>query len=668
MGYPQTDFIFTSFPPGSFWGRRRDIVRKTTLIYQLQVLKHTGRYDAFRLNWHPIYSEPIGMAWPVPRHLFWDSDVAKWIESACYFLMEEQDETIDQAVKELVDMIRAAQHEDGYLNIHFSVIEPEKRWTNLRDMHELYNAGHLIEAALIHQQLYKDNRLLGPIIHYVHLIHSRFGSETGNIPGYPGHPEIELALLRLFALTHDGKSLELAEFFLRERGNPTGCEGRPFYQVEAERRGEPPFQRPAHMPHPDSSFYNQAHLPILKQDTVEGHSVRAMYLLTAVADLSRTSPKFRDDGYLARTVKLWDNMVGKKMYLTGGIGAIAQWEGFGIDYFLPQSTDEGGCYAETCAAIGVMMLAQRLLEVDLNHRYSDIMELCLYNAVLTAMSYDGKRFTYVNQLASSDVSPSKREEWFDCACCPPNMTRTFGMLGGYLWNHHVAGHNVTVDVHLYTNAELNLSEGDSSLRIRQSTKWPLDGLVKFTVDKPEHVDLTLRLRIPHWAEGYTVGFEPNLESPIVEKGYITLPNNWLSQSKHFTVNIHGFIPRLLSPHPFTNQNTVAVARGPLVYCVEDVDNPWVKDHFKSTAMHTGSKLVEERKVDLEVGDEYIAIRAIAAGSFVSLDPWDHCAAMPTPATESGSQGPRQDLVFVPYYYRANRAGRGQMRVGLKKGC
>jgi DUF1680 family protein len=318
--------------------------------------------------------------------------------------------------------------------------------------------------------------------------------------------------LRLYNITQDTSHLNLARYFITERGSATGMDGRHFFTVEAEKRGEREMERPDYTPKSKSYWYQQAHRPILEQDSVEGHSVRAMYLFAAVADLvridgSKTPPtgyKNESSDYLQVLRRLWDNMVDKKMYLTGGIGAMKQWEGFGIDYFLPQSTDDGGCYAETCASIGVMMLAERLLQVDLDGRYADIMELCMYNAVLTAMSADGKSFTYVNQLASSKTDPSKREEWFECACCPPNMTRTMGILGGYFWTHGVdsATGSAFVNVHQYTSATLTFSAVSGTVVLKQDSDWPWNGDVGFSLKSS--VPVSIRLRIPAWAEGFEV--------------------------------------------------------------------------------------------------------------------------------------------------------------------
>lgn len=360
---------------------------------------------------------------------------------------------------------------------------------------------------------YRNNLLLDPIKKYVQLLSNTFGSARGQIHGYPGHPEIELALLRLYDITHDANHLRLARYFITERGSPTGADGRHFFTVEAELREEREMERPDYTPQSKSYWYQQAHKPILEQESVEGHSVRAMYLFTAVADLVRidrnsallSNTKNESSDYMQTLHRLWDNMVDKKMYLTGGIGAIKQWEGFGIDYFLPQGTDEGGCYAETCASIGVMMLAERLLQIDLDGKYADIMELCMYNAVLTAMSADGTSFTYVNQMASSDTDLSKREEWFECACCPPNVTRTMGILGGYMWTGGIddaTNSTAFINVHQYTSATLTFPVDSGNIELVQESDWPWNGDVKFSLKAQSKV--CIRLRIPGWAESFKV--------------------------------------------------------------------------------------------------------------------------------------------------------------------
>ncbi len=365
--YPQTTFVCTTFEIGSFVSKKRDVVWEKTLLFQLGEMKKTGRYDAFKLEWKDVYTNDPA-AWPVPVPLFWDSDIAKWLEGACYFLQERESTEIENAVEELADMIKKAQQSDGYLNIYFTVVnrDPQARFTNLRDMHELYCCGHLVEGALAHFQLTEKTDLLDAIVRYVEIIDMTFGPGEGQLHGYPGHPELELALLRLATVTGEKKFYELGRYFITERGNSKGQDGRHFYDCEAEKRGEPLFQRPECYPFRRSYWYQQAHMPILEQETIEGHSVRAMYLLTGVADLVIHSESAEEKrAYKKALERLWTDMTERKMYLTGGIGSMEQWEGFGIGYFLPQGVDEGGCYAETCAAIGVMMLAERLLRVSL---------------------------------------------------------------------------------------------------------------------------------------------------------------------------------------------------------------------------------------------------------------------------------------------------------------
>ncbi|KAF2023031.1 DUF1680-domain-containing protein [Setomelanomma holmii] len=285
------------------------------------------------------------------------------------------------------------------------------------------------------------------------------------------------------------------------------CEdGKHYYDWEAEKRGDGPWKRPDRYPTSGAHWYNQAHAPILQQQSIEGHS-------SGGQQLSKTGE------WQATLSRLWNNMVDQKMYITGGIGAMKQWEGFGIDYVLPQSTDEGGCYAETCASIAVMFLADRMLDIDHNGRYADIMELCLYNNVMTAMSLDSKSFTYVNQLSSSEADKSGRKDWF----C-------------------------------------------------------------FT--------LTL-----------------SASSASVSNGYLTLDATYLSANLTFTLDIHGFSPRFTEPHPYTNQNTISIARGPIIYCLEDAQNPWETNHFKDVVLKPCEKVTEEERVHEPSGEKYVALRA-----------------------------------------------------------
>lgn len=505
-----------------------------------------------------------------------------------------------------------------------------------------------------------------PLRKYVTLIHKTFGPADGQIKGYPGHPEIELALLRFYSVTGHRESYELAKYFLYERGNPNGPDGKHYYDWEADRRGEDRWKRPDSYPESRAHWYGQAQSPIWEQETIEGHSVRAMYLLTAVADLvclSGSAPtQLGPDelyGWVVALKRLWGNMVDKKMYVTGGVGAMKQWEGFGIDYFLPQGTDEGGCYSETCASIGVMMLAERLLHFDLDGHYGDIMELCLYNNVMTAMSVDGKKFTYVNQLGSSDKDKSVRDDWFWCACCPPNLTRLYGSLGGYLWDYGVDRDQAFVNVHLYTSAEVEFEAKPASMvKLRQKSNWPWEGKVMLElVSPPAPLPVTIRLRLPSWSQGEYVLEPPALPgSSRVEKNYLVLDPSYVAQNPTFSIDIKGFETRYLSPHPYSNQNTLAIARGPIVYCAEDVDNKWETNHFKDVVLEPHSPITEVRRKDGATGEEYVELRTRGFRRDVS-----------GARSRFEDADVTRELVFVPYYFRDNRGGNGHMRVGMVNG-
>ena len=557
-----------------------------------------------------------------------------------------------------------------------------------------YNAGHLIEAAIAYHDHYKTGDFLDVMVKYVHLMHATFGPAPDQRKAYPGHPEIELALLRLYKTTGDIKAYELARFFLSERGNPVGQDGRHYYDWEMDRRGEEAHKRPNSYPMSRDYWYCQAHKPILQQDSVEGHAVRAMYLLAGAADLvclheDGTQPLPRAEDWLAALHRLWDNMVGKKMYLTGSIGSSAQWEGFGIDYFLPQTPDEGGCYAETCASIGAMLLAERLLYISPHARYADVMELCLYNTVMGSMSLSGKAFTYENYLASCPGHLSQREEWFECSCCPPNVSRLFGSLGGYLWHFKSSSgsssddhtgddvEEIHINVHLYTTARLEFETARRRpVSFEQKTRWPWEGNILFTLSTPtpttrfpgahhhhhHHTSpaplrTTIRLRIPSWSGGgYVLTPSPTAGEPaVVEDGYLVLSPPYVAANPSFALLIQGFGPRFIAPHPSTNQRTLSLARGPVVYCVEDVDNAWEENHFKGVVVDDKAPVTEEeREWD---GEKYVALRA--RGWTRNVGAWE----LAGPAPEEG-KGEERELVFVPYYLRANRGGKGHMRVGL----
>src|SRR5512136_2068131 len=401
-----------------FWAPRLRTNRERTIPLEYEQCRSTGRLDAFRLNWKP------GME-PVP-HIFWDSDVAKWIEAASYTLAAHPDPRLQAQLDEIISLIASAQNSDGYLNTHFTVVEPGKRWTNLRDRHELYCAGHLIEAAVAHFQATGKRTLLDVLCRYADHIDQTFGPRPGQKRGYPGHEEIELALVKLYHVTGERRYLDLSLYFVDERGRQPH-----YYDLEAVARGDDPASYWA-----KTYAYMQAHVPVREQHQVVGHAVRAMYLYSALADLAGETG---DRSLLETCEELWLHLCTRNLYITGGIGPSPANEGFTADYDLPNES----AYAETCASIGLVFWNHRLLQLECAGRYADMMERALYNGVLSGVSLDGEKFFYENPLASQ--GNHHRQAWFDCACCPPNLARLLASLGQYVY----AQNDTELAVHLY---------------------------------------------------------------------------------------------------------------------------------------------------------------------------------------------------------------------------
>ncbi len=366
-----------------FWTPHLEVNREQTLPLIYQISQETGRIDNFRLNWKP------GME-PVP-HIFWDSDVAKWLEAASYSLGTHHNPELEAKVDEVISLLVAAQQPDGYLNTYFTAVEPKKRWTNLRDWHELYCAGHLIEAAVAHFQATGKRVLLDALCRYADYIDSVFGTEPGKKRGYPGHEEIELALVKLSRVTGEKRYLQLSQYFVNERG--WRVRQPHYFDIEARLRGEDPADF-----HHKTHEYSQSHMPVRGQDQVVGHAVRAMYLYSAMADLAH---ELHDQSLFDADQRLWEHLCTTRLYITGGLGSSRHNEGFTDDYDLPNET----AYAETCAAIGFVLWNHRMLQLDCNARYADMLECALYNGVLSGVSLDGQISGRV--LPTQHCSPSR---------------------------------------------------------------------------------------------------------------------------------------------------------------------------------------------------------------------------------------------------------------------
>ena len=536
-----------------FWSRRLEVNREVTIPTEYDQLKQTGRIDAFRLDWKQ------GKA-PKP-HIFWDSDVAKWIEAASYSLATHPDPDLDALLDEVIALIASAQQPDGYLNVYFTSVEPDAKFSDLRDAHELYCAGHLMEAAVAHYQATGKRTLLDPLCRYADHIGRMFGRAPGQKRGFPGHEEIELALVKLYHATGERRYLELSQYFVDERGS------RPHYfDLETERlrrKGKKHFFT-RHFESADQKFdyrYNQSHLPVREQAEVGGHAVRAMYLFSAMADLAG---ELGDPTLLAACERLWENLCLTRMYVTGGIGNARSNEGFTFDYDLPNET----AYAETCAAVGLVFWNHRLLQLSCDGRYADVMERALYNGVISGISLDGRSFFYENPLAS--VGNHHRQPWFDCACCPPNVARLLASLGGYVY----AISEEDLAVHLYISGQARMDWRGQQMQIEQQTRYPWDGQVTLRLNLERPDTFGLKLRIPGWCRSANVqinGQVVNLDG-LLERGYLRLEREWHSGDE-VTLELVMPVERVYA-HPNVRQNTgrMALQRGPMVYCLESVDH------------------------------------------------------------------------------------------------
>ncbi len=619
------------FIDDAFWSPRLQINREKTIPYQYAQCKETGRIDALRLTWKP------GMA-PVP-HPFWDSDVAKWIEAASYSLATHPDPALDALVDETIALLAAAQQTDGYLNTYFTVVKPGERWTDLRDAHELYCAGHLIEAGVAHYQATGKRTLLEVVCRYADHIDTVFGRAPGQQRGYCGHEEIELALVKLYRVTGEERYLRLAQYFVDERGQKPN-----YFELEAANRATPGYfeAHRAHGPLRTSWEYSQSHAPVRDQQEVVGHAVRAMYLYSAMADLAGESG---DEALRAACRRLWDHLCSRRLFVTGGLGSSSENEGFTRDYDLPNEK----AYAETCAAIGLVFWAHRMTQLEGDGRYADVMEQALYNGVLSGVSLDGTRFFYENPLSSR--GGVTRQEWFGVSCCPPNLARLLASLGKYIYSTHESG----VAVHLYVQSDLRLSVHGRSVTLQQQTEYPWHGAVKLSVCTDQPTEFTVALRIPRWCRqaGLVVnGSAVDLQA-IMDKGYARITRTWAEGD---TVELDLAMPvERVYAHPQVLEDIghVALQRGPLVYCLEEVDNSVSLAHLS---------LVADTDLMAQCDASILGGTVVIHGEGRATDDSDWNGVLyrhePPGAT-------MRTITAVPYYVWDNRQS-GQMRVWMRE--
>jgi len=536
---------------GGFWGERQRINRQATIPIVYRRCRQTGRIDAFRLDWRPGRRRQ--------PHIFWDSDVAKWVEAAALSLTTHPDRRLAGLVDRVVDLIVSAQQPDGYLNTHFTVVEPEKRWCNLRDQHELYCAGHLMEAAVAHFRATGSRRFLDAMARYADYIGSVLGRGRGKKRGYPGHEEIELALVKLSEATGANRFLRLAKYFVDERGR-----GPHYFDKEARARGDDPHDY-RHRTH--EVF--QAHRPVREQSKVVGHAVRAFYLYSGMADVAALTG---DTELLAACRRLWRDATERKMYITGGVGPSAHNEGFTRPYDLPNET----AYAETCAAIALVFFAHRMLQIEADGKYADVMERALCNGVPSGVSLDGERFFYVNPLAvaagatgaGARHQATSRQPWFGTACCPPNIARLIASLGQYVYSVGKAA----VYVHLYVAGSGQAEIAGRKVLLTQQTNYPWDGCVHIRVGLDGPATFSLMLRVPGWCKSYTLLVNGKRVAGRSVKGYVRIRRRWQDGDR---VELSLAMPvERMAAHPAVGADAgrAALQRGPVVYCLEQCDH------------------------------------------------------------------------------------------------
>ncbi|MCR6634382.1 beta-L-arabinofuranosidase domain-containing protein [Devosia sp.] len=616
---------------GKFWHERLETVLDRTVPSQHKKLGEYGILDSLKL---PNPPPPLRF----PRHnngftvqVFWDSDVGKWIEAASYALAHRRDADIEAKIEAAVDDLEKAQAPDGYLNCWYLGREPENRWTNLRDNHEMYNAGHLLEGAVAYFQVTGRRRFLDVMERYLDHIYATFGTEAGKRRGYDGHEEIELALMKLYYLTGEQKHLDFATYMINERGrtNPH------YFDIEREaREGGDSKQRYVF----GNYEYSQSHKPVREQEKVVGHAVRAMYLYTAMADLAA---ELNDPALKRACEVLWDDVMETKMYVTAGLGPSAHNEGFTHDFDLPNQT----AYAETCASVALIFWAQRMLHLDLDGKYGDILELAMFNGALSGLSRDGEHYFYANPL-ESDGTPT-RWDWHTCPCCTMNVSRLVASVGGYF----ISTSNDGVAFHLYGGIGSTVEIGGQKVALKEVSNYPWSGDIRISVDPETSAAFDVKLRIPGWCHGATIAVNGQKVEAKAENGYVTIHRTW---AKGDTIALDLPMPaeRLYShPGVIMNAGRVALKRGPLVYCVEEVDNPGGR--VQRLKIKRDAAL--EAKTEAGLFDGVVTLKAAATA--IDEGEWSGLYRTKPPAEREAN------LTAIPYYLWANR-GQGSMVVWI----
>ena len=570
----------------NFWSPRLSKHVSATLPVCIdQIENQTGRIRNFE-NAAKGEGEHSGI-------FFDDSDVYKALEGMAYSLINNPDPELEKKADEWIDKFAAAQQPDGYINTFYTLTGLDKRWTNM-DKHEMYCAGHMIEAGVAYYQATGKRKLLDVCIRMTDHMMSQFG--PGKRHWVPGHEEIELALVKLYQTTQEQKYLDFAYWLLEERGHGHGTMG-------DEGKWDP--------------VYYQDIVPVRRLTDISGHAVRCMYLYCGMADVAALK---NDTGYIAAIDRLWDDVVHRNMYITGGIGSSRDNEGFTEDYDLPDLD----AYCETCASVGMVLWNQRMNQLTGDSKYIDILERSLYNGALAGISLGGDRFFYVNPLESK--GDHHRQEWYGCACCPSQLSRFLPSIGNYIY----ASSDDALWVNLYIGNTGQIRIGETDILLTQETDYPWDGSVKLTISTSQPLEKEIRLRIPNWCKTYDLSINGKRINVSEKKGYAVI-KDWKSQD---VIALDMDMPVEIvaaDPHVKENFGKRAIQRGPLVYCMEEIDNPEYFDQIQlspSTTFQTAF-----------VSDILNGIKTIK------------------------TNGRAQSATFIPYYAWDNRKA-GKMRVWI----
>lgn len=602
-----------------FWLPIIKRVQEKTIDYAINKCEEEGRFDNFLIAGKKLEGTVKG-AMP-----FDDTDVYKIIEGASNSLISVPNKPLEKLLDSLINIVKIGQESDGYLTTWRTInpakppapwvkVDEGKKWESLFMSHELYNAGHLYEAAAVHFEATGKKNFLNVALKNADLMVKTFGDGEGKIQAVPGHQIIESGLIKLYQITKKEDYLNLAKYFLDNRGNPEN--------------------------HELFGPYSQDHIPVTEQDEVVGHSVRAVYMYAAMTDIAAIK---KDTAYKKAVLNLWENMVNKKMYITGGIGARHDGEAFGENYELPNLT----AYNETCASIGDVYWNHRLHNLSGDVKYFDVIERTLYNGLISGLSLDGQQFFYPNALESDGVYKSNRgsctrQSWFDCSCCPTNVIRFIPSIPGLIYSKT----NDVIYVNLYASNEASIGLKNNNIQLTQNTNYPWDGKVSITVNPENETNFSIKLRVPGWARNEVlsgdlysylkpstkkINVTVNGEKVAVQEneGYVTIKRNWEKNDQielDFPMEVKEVIT---NSKVLENKNKIALEVGPIVYAIEEIDNP---QNFENITIDKNEVFEVKKENDLLEGVNTIQTKNMTA---------------------------------IPYYAWSNR-GIGKMKVWIKE--